>query len=281
MSFYFITGFSLGTFYPQICKNQTYLLLFEGLYKPHRDHKLKKKQNFAKGLGMSENDYYYYFLNIFYSFGNMFYNIFFLNNYNMKMNRQNHLLKLIDKFGLVNETIQNYDIIVERLYTLNNTPEKSTYAELQKYERESKRVNYDSYHENNINAFKNLAQKDKNTSEYEKKVLGKAVTSRLEYEDNISLQSEIDDFEKNRELLQNYEKSLKEWTRKSKKDDLDEFISDLRIRREEDIEKRMNENIQKINDPQYQKQQQMEQQLKRRVDPKQLELMKSIFGEKK
>jgi len=283
MAYYLLAGFSLGTLYPQICKNYTYTLLFDGIYRPHRDHHITKKQLFKNDKGLNEYHYYHYISDTTYSFYNMLYKMFYGNHLIRRMSRQNKLLHLYNEFGFVDETLQNFDIITSEIARVNKimSYKTSPYKQFSDLEQKANRkMSRDSINELNIKSFSSLAKIDSNTTEDEYNMLNKAVSTVAEYDQTRSLENEMQDLQASRELAQDYEQAIEEWNKKARSEDFDEFLMDQRKKKDKDLGEMMLKNSENLADPNYQDRLLKQQQMSKKIDPKQLDTMKAIFGDK-
>jgi len=199
------------------------------------------------------------------------------------MSRQNKLLHLYNEFGFVDETLQNFDIITSEIARVNKimSYKTSPYKQFSDLEQKANRkMSRDSINELNIKSFSSLAKIDSNTTEDEYNMLNKAVSTVAEYDQTRSLENEMQDLQASRELAQDYEQAIEEWNKKARSEDFDQFLMDQRKKKDKDLGEMMLKNSENLADPNYQDRLLKQQQMSKKIDPKQLDTMKAIFGDK-
>lgn len=209
--------------------------------------------------------------------------MFYGNHLIRRMSRQNKLLHLYNEFGFVDETLQNFDIITSEIARVNKimSYKTSPYKQFSDLEQKANRkMSRDSINELNIKSFSSLAKIDSNTTEDEYNMLNKAVSTVAEYDQTRSLENEMQDLQASRELAQDYEQAIEEWNKKARSEDFDQFLMDQRKKKDKDLGEMMLKNSENLADPNYQDRLLKQQQMSKKIDPKQLDTMKAIFGDK-
>lgn len=220
MSVYLAAGLLGGVSIPFMISPKKYVILFNGLIKPHKEHQALKKMKYANGVLLNEFDYLLYLVNTFYSFGNMVYQLAYGDRYNFLMTRQTVGLILTAQFEYINETISNYDKIQENIKNINYTTPTS--FELMD-EIEKNYIREESQEEINL---QNIALMKNNVKdEYEKYTLENSVITNQEYLKNLNPELRLADQKKNYQAALHYQLALDSFESTKRKDNI---FSDLR-----------------------------------------------------
>jgi hypothetical protein len=249
MSLFFIGGFLTGVSIVHNASNDTFWYLYHGLYRPHKEHHIKRRERFSKQLAMTEYHYLYYIEDTIFSFLKMSRYFLFGKRLMIKEKSQDYALKLIDSFEFVNNTIENMDQVMA---TMKKNEEKiiieGSYQHLAYLERLSKEqnVNEDDLNLNNIQAIKSMNTDD----EYEKYLLENAVMTKEDYNKTLLPGQTLTNNINNYVNAEMYNKSLNAW--KNKSNDVHSMISDLREKRanmidpEDIVKKNYSQNVNEL-----------------------------------
>ena len=180
--------FSFGFIYSQVCNNQTFLILYHGIYRPHKDHKVRIKECFKEKKSLNHSHYQLYLIDIFTSPIIMIHQFLFKYENELKIYKQQMIYDLIEKYEFVNETIDNYDHIQELVKMKAMMPKQESYKVLNLKENYQKFSDQEKIIKDKLSLLKSLSDKDENSSDYEKNVYAhpKVDYSRVTFEEKFN-----------------------------------------------------------------------------------------------
>lgn len=220
----YLTGLALGIALPQYLSLNDYQVLYQGLYKPHKDFNTLKRNLYKKDISLDEKHYFDYFKNTVNSFIQTVY-YFPYGKYREALHqRQKACYKLIQNFEFVKETIENMDYITENLralekYQANSTIVPGTYEHLKLIEKQAKshRVTADDNNLENLERIKAMTKDD-----YEKYLLDQAIVDKGDYMNSLSPELKVEKEQNKIKLLQSYYDSMKQFKEERQGGDIDE-----------------------------------------------------------
>jgi hypothetical protein len=232
MSFYLFAGLFTGMSIPFMISTKNYLILFDGLYKPHLEHRAVKEIRAQKGQLPNEGDYLKYVLNTFGSFGWMLYEFAYGDRYKFKIIRQTAGLILTAQFEYINETISNYEHISQRVSTLVPITSMS-YEVLDSIEKSY--VRQESLEEINI---QNIAiMKSQAKDDFEKYTLDNSIIKNEEYQKQQNPEIRLEEEKNNIKSALLYQQAVEQFESHRRRDDIFRDIRDVdpKIINEEEV----------------------------------------------
>jgi len=207
MAKYFISGLALGIGLTQYTQEESYSVVYSGLYKPHKNFLSLKRQLKRDDLCFNEADYFNYLKQTFISMKNTIYYFVKGKSDKFKLEKQRNCYRLIEQFEFVKETSDNLDYIVDNIkkIQLEEYAKKGSYENFKLIESESKQYIKTA---DDLNMENLQIVKSKTTDSFEKFNLDKAVVDRGEYLRSLSPEFKIQNEVNRMKLLKNYYDSL-------------------------------------------------------------------------
>jgi hypothetical protein len=202
MSKFFLPGFVIGTLTPLYISDRNFLTLWNGLYRPHKEHRERLRERIDKNRGyMNENDYIYYLGDVFISLYEMVYSSIYGNKQQFLLTRQVASLELTTKFEFLNETFNNYEFIHTNIHRILKKNEEKELARLKESNIQPEDMNL-----KNIQRMKEITK-----DEYQRFALDNSV---MTMENKIKSETVFDKYQsdfKNIQLAIQYDKNIKEF----------------------------------------------------------------------
>ena len=64
MAYLFLGSFSFGLIYSQVCKNEKFIQIYHGIYRPHKDHRERIRECFKEGKALNHLHYQLYLIDM-------------------------------------------------------------------------------------------------------------------------------------------------------------------------------------------------------------------------